>query len=48
MAKCANCGKTYTCGCQKRKASDGKLCCASCISNYEAQLKQKTLKPLAK
>jgi hypothetical protein len=48
MAKCANCGKSYTCGCQKRKASDGKLVCASCITNYEVQKKQKTLKPLSK
>lgn len=48
MAKCTNCGKTLSCGCQKRKASDGKACCSACISNYETQLKQKTLKPLSK
>ena len=40
MANCSNCNKKLSCGCQKRKASDGRSVCASCISNYELTLKQ--------
>lgn len=32
MAKCANCGATLTCGCQKRTTSDGKSACSNCIN----------------
>ena len=32
------------CGCNKRKASDGKMCCTKCIAAYEAKLKQLKLK----
>ena len=39
--KCSNCGKGISCGCQKRVASDGKHCCKSCITTYEANLKTK-------
>jgi len=39
MAKCLNCGKSLSCGCQKKKASDGKLVCTTCIANYELKLK---------
>ena len=41
-AKCA-CGNTITCGCQKRKASDGTMRCSKCIAAYEAKLKQQKL-----
>lgn len=41
MAKCLNCGTNMTCGCQKRKASDGKECCSHCLNAYEAQLRVK-------
>lgn len=34
-SKCPNCGATLTCGCQKKKASDGTFVCASCINKYE-------------
>jgi len=37
MATCPNCNKTLTCGCQKRKASDGKAVCANCIKAYESK-----------
>jgi hypothetical protein len=37
-SKCSNCGRTLSCGCQKRKASDGKNVCATCIDAYEASL----------
>lgn len=35
---CSNCGATLSCGCQKRVASDGKLCCDNCIQQYEQHL----------
>lgn len=40
MASCSNCNRHLSCGCQKRKASDGKSVCASCAANYELKLKQ--------
>lgn len=39
MSKCLNCGRNLTCGCQKKKASDGKSVCASCAAQYELKLK---------
>lgn len=41
MSKCGNCNATLGCSCKKRTASDGKSCCASCISNYEKTVKTK-------
>lgn len=41
MAICLNCKAKLTCGCQQKKASDGKSVCNNCIANYENQLKQK-------
>lgn len=41
MSTCLNCKSRITCGCQKRKASDGKQVCSSCLSKYEASLKVK-------
>lgn len=35
MAVCSNCKKTLSCGCQKRKASDGASVCTNCITAYE-------------
>jgi hypothetical protein len=35
MAVCSNCKKTLSCGCQKRKASNGASVCTNCISAYE-------------
>jgi hypothetical protein len=35
---CPNCGATLHCGCQKRVASDGSLCCDGCIQGYEQKL----------
>lgn len=35
MATCPNCKKALSCGCQKRKASDGSVVCTNCISAYE-------------
>lgn len=40
MAKCLNCGTVLSCGCQKRKASDGKSVCKACIGRYEQSLKK--------
>ena len=39
--KCSNCGHSLTCGCQKRRATDGTMCCQTCIALYEAKLKAK-------
>ena len=41
MSTCPNCKARITCGCQKRKASDGRQVCSTCISKYEAALKLK-------
>ena len=41
---CPNCRKSMSCGCQKRIASDGKVCCVNCITAYEQQLKDKLKK----
>lgn len=35
---CSNCGTVLSCGCQKRVASDGSLCCDGCIQSYEQKL----------
>ena len=48
MANCSNCGAALSCGCQKRKASDGVSVCANCVGRYEAGARQRTIKPLAK
>lgn len=39
MSVCSNCKAKLSCGCQKRKASDGQQVCASCLAKYEAKLK---------
>lgn len=36
--KCSNCSHVFTCSCQKRTATDGKLVCSLCVQAYEAQL----------
>lgn len=38
--KCANCGATLSCGCQKRTAPDGKQVCTKCVHSYEAKKKE--------
>jgi hypothetical protein len=35
---CNNCNARMSCGCQKRKASDGTSCCSSCLAFYEKKL----------
>lgn len=42
MSACTNCGTKLSCGCQKRTASDGRAVCGTCLSGYEATLKNKT------
>ena len=39
MAKCANCGTNMSCGCQKRKASNGAIACSTCINALELKIK---------
>lgn len=38
MRVCSNCGSQLSCGCQKRTASNGTVCCENCIVGYEAML----------
>jgi hypothetical protein len=35
---CTNCGVGLSCGCQRRTASDGTLCCDQCIQAHEQKL----------
>jgi hypothetical protein len=44
MSTCPNCKARITCGCQKRKASDGKQVCSTCLNKYEIGLKKITSK----
>ena len=39
MATCSNCKKSLSCGCQKRKATDGREVCTNCIGAYERKVK---------
>ena len=38
---CPNCKATHGCGCQARKAADGKACCSKCVDEYNKGLKSK-------
>lgn len=40
MSVCPNCKAKMSCGCQKRKASNGQPACSSCVAKIEAQLKK--------
>ncbi len=40
MAQCPNCKNPMGCSCQQRRASDGKVCCSSCINTHEEHLKR--------
>jgi hypothetical protein len=40
MGVCGNCKATLSCGCQKKKASNGVWVCRSCISRYEKTLQE--------
>jgi hypothetical protein len=42
MSTCPNCGKKLSCGCQKTKAADGKICCNGCVGSYNKALRDKT------
>lgn len=35
---CPNCNATLSCGCQSRRASDGKTVCTGCAASYEAKI----------
>lgn len=50
MAHCLNCKKSLSCGCQRKKASDGTSVCAHCITAYEAGIKnvKAAIKPTQK
>ena len=39
--KCSNCGKKFTCGCQKAKANNGVVVCKSCVGTYNGSLANK-------
>jgi transcription elongation factor Elf1 len=38
MSACPNCGTKLSCGCQKKRASNGVFVCRSCITRYEKSL----------
>ena len=38
MSVCPNCKATLSCGCQKKRASNGVFVCRSCINSYEKSL----------
>lgn len=38
MSSCPNCGTKLSCGCQRKKASNGVTVCRSCITRYEKTL----------
>lgn len=40
MARCGNCSAKLGCSCKMRKATDGKSCCVSCVTGYNAKVKQ--------
>ena len=42
--KCANCGATLSCGCQKRLTKDGKAECTKCVHAIEAKKAQSKIK----
>jgi hypothetical protein len=39
MSTCSNCKAKLSCGCQKRKASDGQQVCSNCLARYETKIK---------
>ena len=43
MNVCPNCKAKLSCGCQRRKASNGTQVCSNCLANYEAQIKSKPI-----
>ena len=45
MSACQNCKSQLSCGCQKRKASNGTQVCANCLASYEAKLNKKVVNP---
>lgn len=40
MSACPNCKRKLSCGCQKKKASNGSIVCSSCITSYEKKVKE--------
>jgi transcription elongation factor Elf1 len=45
MATCSNCKKSLSCGCQKRKASNGTSVCSNCSAAYEKTISKATIQP---
>ena len=39
MSACLNCKAVLSCGCQRKKASNGTSVCSNCIGAYEKSLK---------
>ena len=48
MSTCPKCSKKLSCGCQRRKASDGKAVCSGCLHQYEKSLKPEPTKTINK
>ncbi len=47
MAQCKNCKAVMGCSCNQRKASDGTICCSSCIHKLEETLRAQKKAKLA-
>jgi hypothetical protein len=45
MSKCANCGATLSCGCQRRTLANGKSGCAKCINQLKNEKNNPAEKP---
>ena len=43
--QCPNCHANLSCGCQKRRASNGTMVCSMCIGSYEAKLRASKIMP---
>ena len=40
MSKCKECGKGFSCGCQKTSAADGSLVHKTCLTAYNSKNKK--------
>lgn len=48
MSACPNCGNKLSCGCQRRKASNGVTVCSTCLQSYERSLKPEKKETVSK
>ena len=46
--KCNNCGRKFTCGCQKATATNGVVVCKGCVGIYNNSLVKPRIVPQVK